>query len=151
MRRMTPVSPEDARLLALAERPPRFGVGAYEFTRDAVSYASHVVFATGTHVSGPELLEAIRRLARERFGALARDVLEAWGVRRTEDFGEIVFRLVESGFLSKTEDDQPEDFRAVYSFDEAFEPDTYWRDRLGDPAGKEPPRSAPPLSESSRP
>ena len=147
---MIPLPPEEARLIALAERPPRFGVGAYEFTREAVSYASHVVFATGTHVSGPELLEAIRRLARDRFGAMARDVLDAWGVRRTEDFGEIVFRLVETGFLSKTEDDQPEDFRGVYSFDDAFEADAYWRDRLG-PGGNEPPRNAPPLPESSRP
>lgn len=127
---MIPVSPDEARLLALAERPPRFGVGAYEFTREAVSYASQVVFRTGTHVSGPELLEAIRRLARDRFGAMARDVLDAWGVRRTEDFGEIVFRLVETGFLSKTEDDRPEDFRAVYSFDDVFAPDAYWTERM---------------------
>ena len=147
---MIPLSPEEARLIALAERPPRFGVGAYEFTRESVTYASHVVFATGTHVSGPELLEAIRRLARERFGAMARDVLEAWGVRRTEDFGEIVFRLVETGFLAKTEDDRPEDFRGVYSFADAFDPDAYWRDRLGDPDA-EPPAHSPPLSESNRP
>ena len=147
---MIPLPPEEARLLALAERPPRFGLGAYEFTRDSVTYASQVVFATGTHVSGPELLEAIRRLARERFGAMARDVMDAWGVRRTEDFGEIVFRLVETGFLSKTEDDHPEDFRGGYSFAEAFDPDAYWRDRLGDPEA-EPPRGAAPLSESVRP
>src|SRR5262245_21173006 len=107
-----PIQPDDVRLLAIAERPPRYAIGAYDCTREAVSYASHVVFATGTHVSGGELLEAIRRLLHERYGVLAADVLEAWGVRRTEDFGDIVFRLVESGFLSKTEDDRPEDFRA---------------------------------------
>jgi len=146
-----PVSPDEARLLALADRPPRFAVGAYEFTREAVSYASHVVFATGTHVSGPELLEAIRRLARERFGAMARDVLDGWGVRRTEDFGEIVFRLVETGFLSKTDDDHPEDFRAVYAFDDAFAPESYWRERLGGPDDERPRPAPATFPESSRP
>jgi uncharacterized repeat protein (TIGR04138 family) len=129
---MNPLEPDEVRLLAIAERPPRFAIGAYEFTREAVTYASQVVFATGTHVSGRELLVAIRRLARERYGALARDVLASWGIRRTEDFGEIVFRMVEEGFLSKTEDDRPEDFRDVFSLDEAFLRQEYWTERLGD-------------------
>jgi uncharacterized repeat protein (TIGR04138 family) len=137
---MNPFSPDDVRLLALAERPPRYALGAYEFTREAVSYASHVVFRTGTHVSGRELLEAMRRLLRERYGVMARDVLEAWGVHRTEDFGDIVFRLVETGFLSKTDEDHPEDFRAVYAFEDAFGAARYWRERLGDPRETSPPR-----------
>ncbi len=145
-RPVSDVLSDESRLLAIAERPPRYAVGAYEFTREAVSYASHVVYATGTHVSGPELLQAIRRFARERYGALALDVLESWGVRRTEDFGDIVFRLVEEGFLSKTEDDRPEDFRAVFRFADAFEADAYWRERLGD--GSSAPEATP--SEPSR-
>jgi len=149
---MIPLEPDHVRLLALADRPPRFAVGAYEFTRDAVSYASHVVYATGTHVTGRELLEAMRRLARERYGALALDVLSSWGIRRTEDFGEIVFRMVESGFLSKTDDDRPEDFRDVYSIEEAFQPEAYWRERLGDAEGDTPPRrGGSPRPEPSRP
>lgn len=149
---MIPLEPDDVRLLAIAERPPRYALGAYEFTRDAVSYASHVVYATGTHVTGRELLEAIRRLAHERYGALAGDVVHAWGLRHTEDFGEIVFRLVEGGFLSKTEDDRPEDFRSVYSFDEVFGAAAYWAERLGDDE-EQPPRrrDSSPRPEPSRP
>jgi uncharacterized repeat protein (TIGR04138 family) len=140
------------RLLAIAERPPRYALGAYEFTRDAVSYASHVVFATGTHVTGRELLEAIRRLANERYGALAGDVLASWGIRRTEDFGEIVFRMIEAGFLSKTEDDRPEDFRDVYSIAATFTPAAYWQERFGDADGEPPPRrGSSPRPEPSRP
>jgi uncharacterized repeat protein (TIGR04138 family) len=145
---MVPLDPNDDPLLAIAERPPRYALGAYEFTRDAVTYASHVVFATGTHVTGRELLEAIRRLARERFGALAGDVLHAWGVARTDDFGEIVFRLVDAGFLSKTDDDRPEDFRGVYSFDDVFRSSDYWAARWSDdgetPASSGEPRSPQP-------
>lgn len=139
---------DESRLLALAERPPRYAIAAYEFTREAVSFASHVVYATGSHVTGPELLQAIRRFARERYGVLAGDVLASWGLSRTEDFGDIVFRLVEAGFLSKTEDDRPEDFRAVYRFEQAFDADAYWRERLGDPSDPASPSRRPEPSRS---
>jgi uncharacterized repeat protein (TIGR04138 family) len=124
------VAPEERKLLGIVERDPRYSLGAYEFTREAVTYASEVVFATGTHVTGRELLEAIKRLARERFGVLAPDVLRSWGVRTTEDFGEIVFNLVDEKLLSKTPEDKKEDFRQVYSFDEAFDAASYWREAL---------------------
>ena len=124
------VAPEERKLLGIVERDPRYSLGAYEFTREAVTYASEVVFATGTHVTGRELLEAIKRLARERFGVLAADVLRSWGVHTTEDFGEIVFNLIDEKLLSKTSEDKKEDFRQVYSFDEAFDPASYWREAL---------------------
>jgi len=124
------VAPEERKLLEIVKRDPRYALGAYEFTREAVTYASDVVFATGTHVTGRELLEAIRRFARERYGLLAADVLTAWGVRTTEDFGEIVFNLVGAKLLSKTPEDRKEDFRHVYSFEEAFDAASYWREVL---------------------
>ena len=52
---------------------------------------------------------------------MARTVLRAWGVTRTEDFGEIVFNLVESGQLGKTDDDRREHFAGVFDFAEAFD------------------------------
>ena len=127
---MLTVAPEERVLLDIVERDPRYGLGAYEFTREAVTYASEVVFATGTHVTGRELLEAIRRFARERYGLLAPDVLRSWGVHQTEDFGEIVFNLVDARLLSKTPEDSKEDFRQVYSFEEAFDAAAYWREVL---------------------
>jgi uncharacterized repeat protein (TIGR04138 family) len=122
---------ELARILEIVDRDPRYAPRAYEFTRRAVTYASEVVFATGTHVSGPELLEAIRRFARERYGVLAPDVLGSWGVRSTEDFGEIVFHLVDAGLLSKTEEDSRDDFRDVYAFEDAFGAAGYLEEVLG--------------------
>jgi len=75
------------------------------------------------HVSGQELLSGLRRLARERWGMLAPRVLERWGVRRTEDFGEIVFLMVEDEKLQwrKRECDTREDFSGGYDFRTAFE------------------------------
>ena len=55
------------------------------------------------------------------FGPLAPAVFRSWRVRRTEDFGEIVFNLVEHGLLGKTENDAREDFAGGFDFDQAFE------------------------------
>jgi len=52
---------------------------------------------------------------------LARTVLSRWNVRRTVDFGRIVFALVDNGYMQKTEDDTLEDFRDVFDFKSAFE------------------------------
>ncbi|MFQ5843737.1 MAG: Minf_1886 family protein, partial [Planctomycetota bacterium] len=54
-------------------------------------------------------------------GFLAKSVLEEWGVRSTEDLGNIVFNLVEAELLSRTESDTRQDFVGVYDFGEAFE------------------------------
>lgn len=112
-------------------KDPRYSLRAYEFTRLAVTYASQVHLAHGAHVTGPELLEAIRRFALDRYGLMTADVLREWGVTTTQDFGEIVFHLVEAELLSKTEEDRLEDFRDVYAFEDAFNPARIW-DEISD-------------------
>lgn len=73
-----------------------------------------------SHVSGQQLLEGIRSYALQEYGPLAKTVLEHWGVTRCEDFGEIVFNMVEAGLLGKTEQDTKADFADGYDFEEAF-------------------------------
>jgi uncharacterized repeat protein (TIGR04138 family) len=51
---------------------------------------------------------------------MARAVLAQWGVRRTDDFGEIVRNLVQADLLKKTEDDRLEDFQNAFDLDEAL-------------------------------
>ena len=89
------------------------------FVYEALPVAQQL-FTRERHVSGKELLEGIKKLARERFGLMARTVLDSWGVRTTEDFGNIVFNLVNAELLSRTEEDTIEEFSDVYDFDEAF-------------------------------
>ena len=72
------------------------------------------------HVSGPELLNGIRVYGLDQYGPLTKTVLNAWGVKRCRDFGDIVFNLIEYNVFSKTESDRPEDFADVYTFEEAF-------------------------------
>ena len=62
----------------------------------------------------------LRDFAIDQFGLLAPVVLQHWGVQRTEDFGAIVFRMVELGVLRTSPQDSEEDFRAIFQFDEAF-------------------------------
>jgi len=47
-------------------------------------------------------------------------VLNEWGVSTTDDFGQVVFNLVNSGVLGKNETDSPNDFKNVFTFDDAF-------------------------------
>jgi uncharacterized repeat protein (TIGR04138 family) len=78
------------------------------------------------HVSGAEVTIGCRELAVEQYGLLARDVLEHWGIRETADFGRIVFALVEVGLLVTQPGDRLEDFKDVYSFEEAFDENHVW-------------------------
>ena len=73
------------------------------------------------HISGPELLEGIRVYALEEFGLMARTVFHCWSIHTTEDFGRVVFDLIERGEMSKTDGDQLSDFNDVYDFEEALD------------------------------
>ena len=73
------------------------------------------------HVSGQELCWGLRDLAVKRWGMLAKTVLRRWKVKRTEDFGKIVFALIDDGQLRKQPGDTLDDFKNVYDFDEAFD------------------------------
>ena len=72
------------------------------------------------HVSGQELLAGIRAYALDQYGPMTLTVLSEWGVRGCEDFGELVFNMVENNLLAKTKDDSRDDFKNGYTFEEAF-------------------------------
>lgn len=72
------------------------------------------------HVSGQQLCEAARLYGLQQYGYLAPTVLATWGIRATDDFGAIVFNMIDIGQMRKTKADRREDFRGVYEFAEAF-------------------------------
>lgn len=112
-------------LAQLREREPRYDESAYLFLLAALRRCVDEMDRP-RHVSGSELAGAVRELALERFGPLARTVLEHWGVHSTSDLGEMVFLLVECGVLTKQPSDTREDFEDVYTFEEAFGGDYPW-------------------------
>jgi uncharacterized repeat protein (TIGR04138 family) len=73
------------------------------------------------HVNGRQLCMGLRDYAIRQYGRMARAVLRHWGIESTEDFGRLVFAMVDAQLLRKTPEDSMEDFRSVYDFDEAFE------------------------------
>jgi len=111
---------EEKSLPELAREKGRYDVEAYRFVFESLDRLLGQL-KERRHVSGEELAHAIRELALERFGFMARTVLNEWGVRKTGDFGEIVFHLVEAGLMSKTDDDRKSDFKNIYDFGEAFD------------------------------
>ena len=119
-------------LQRVAARDGRYATDAYAFIYEALAYTVNHLGRSG-HVSGRELLEGVRQLALEQFGGLTGMVFARWGVHRTDDFGEIVFTLVEAGLMGKTDEDSRDEFRAVYDFHEAFRFDVV---ASGAPAGR---------------
>jgi len=108
------------RLRNLAQSDGRYRLQAFIFLHEALDHTLKMV-GQKRHVTGRELLEGVRRLALEKFGMMARLLLESWGVRSTEDVGEIVFLLVESSIWGRTETDSRDDFADGYDFRQAFE------------------------------
>jgi uncharacterized repeat protein (TIGR04138 family) len=104
----------------ICDRDPRYKEEAYDFVMEALTHTQKK-FRRVKHVSGEELLEGIKDLLLERFGPMTLTVLNYWGIKSTEDIGNVVFNLVENKILSKTEDDCIDHFRNGYDFAEVFE------------------------------
>ena len=104
----------------VADRDARYTKEAFWFVRDGVHQAVQSRAGGSRHVTAHELLETLRILALERYGTNAREQLRSWGVTRCEDFGEIVFALIDNGVFGKRPEDRKEDFENGYDFATAF-------------------------------
>jgi uncharacterized repeat protein (TIGR04138 family) len=126
------------RIVELARRDGRYRWEAYIFVQEALVYAQLELgmgrprpFGTEgeppkepteeAHLTGQELCEAIRLYAADRYGLMAKVVLNSWRVHCTRDFGEIVYRLIEIGEMTKSDQDRLEDFDDVFDFAEALQ------------------------------
>ena len=107
-------------LLTILDKDKRYDPEAYSFIMASLDYTMKKLKRKG-HITGQELSDGVKDYCLEQFGPLARTVLEKWGIRSTNDFGEIVFNLINSGLLGKTEEDRKEDFHNRYDFKEAFD------------------------------
>jgi len=103
---------------------PRYQRDGYIFLRDALDFTTKqqkkTKGVTVRHVSGPELLDGVRRYALKEFGPMVITVFDSWGIHSCEDIGNMVFNLIGAGVFGKTDQDSIEDFKNVYDFEEAF-------------------------------
>jgi uncharacterized repeat protein (TIGR04138 family) len=104
---------------------------AFQFVRLGLSHTAKMVYGEGgeqpaggagpeRHVNGAQLCMGLRDFAISQYGMMARTVLGHWGIHRTDDFGRIVFALIDAGVMRKSAQDCLEDFQGVFEFDEAF-------------------------------
>ena len=101
---------------------------AYVFVSEALKTAQELVgrqmvadrLDETHHISGPELLEGVRNLGLRLYGLMAPVVFRHWGLTSTDDFGRIVFEMIDRGEMKKSETDRLSDFHCVYAIDETF-------------------------------
>jgi len=104
----------------------RYPPEAYEFLHEGLRRA--VKEAHGqegrdpgqSHVTGRQMCEALRDEAMDRWGLLAKTVLDRWNINATIDFGNMVYLLIRHSFMRKTDEDSIEDFRDIYDFATTF-------------------------------
>jgi uncharacterized repeat protein (TIGR04138 family) len=113
---------------------PRFARDAYHFTREALDFTQKLISRENKgnvrHVTGQELLDGIRQFALQQYGPMTMTVLDEWGVKNCHHFGDIVFNMVESGLLAKTDKDTRDDFQHGYDFTDAFRKPFWPQSRL---------------------
>ena len=122
---MTPDEKQNLLLGQLLDKDKRYSREAYEFVLNAVNVLCGKRREDGAkgkdaHLSGKQLSEGMRDLLLARFGCMAIDVLEHWGIRSTADFGNIVYNLIGVSLLSASSEDRQDDFLDVYDFQEEF-------------------------------
>ena len=98
----------------------RFEPETYPFVLAALEYTYNSIGEV-RHVSAQELFDGLCQYSRERFGFLAADVLENWGIRSALDVGIAVYQLIEVGALAKQDDDRLEDFDLDLDLRQAIE------------------------------
>jgi uncharacterized repeat protein (TIGR04138 family) len=102
----------------------RYKANVYSFVMAALEQTINSI-GERRHITATELLEGIREAGLEQFGPMAKEVFNFWGVYKTEDFGNVVFNLIEAGLAGKTEEDSIEDFSDGYDFKKVFEDDYF--------------------------
>ncbi|MDO4569891.1 MAG: hypothetical protein Q4D38_05885 [Planctomycetia bacterium] len=128
-------------LRGLVEKDPRYKLNAYYYVLETLDFA-HSRLGMGSvpsrlavskieedvdepeysimHISGAELCQAILLRARWMFGYMAKVVFNEWGAFTTDDFGEIVFNMVEAGKIRLAKGEGKDDFHNVYDFQTVF-------------------------------
>jgi uncharacterized repeat protein (TIGR04138 family) len=108
------------RINDIAERDGRYRKEGFLFVLAGLEYTVSKL-PHRRHLTGQELSKGIAEYAREQYGYLAGTVLKNWGITKTDDFGELVYLMIDEGLMSKTEEDKKEDFHNVFNFDEEFD------------------------------
>jgi uncharacterized repeat protein (TIGR04138 family) len=103
----------------VAEKDTRYKIQAYSFVLSGLEFYLSSL-GEKRHVSGQELSKGLLLFSLKQFGLMAQDVLKNWGITKTDDFGYIVYNMIEIGVMSRQPDDAVEHFFDVVDFDTFF-------------------------------
>lgn len=104
----------------IAREDGRYNPQAVRFVYEGLGYTAKKTTTEPTHVTGQVLCEGLRKLALKKWGRLAVLVLNTWGIRTTQDFGEIVYLMIKNKWMSAQPTDTIEDFDNVFDFQTVF-------------------------------
>ena len=107
-------------LNALAAEDGRYSPEAVKFVYEALGYTLKKIVKQPDHVNGRTLCLGLSRLAIEKWGRLAKLVLNSWSIKTTRDFGEIVYLMIKNKWMSAQPSDSIDDFNEVYNFETVF-------------------------------
>ena len=100
-------------------RDTRYLPGGYEFVLNGLDFFLTRI-GEKRHVTGQELSIGLLSFAHKQYGLLAHDVMIHLGIKKSDDFGYIVYNLIEIGVMSKRPEDKIEDFFDVVDFSAFF-------------------------------
>jgi len=104
----------------------RYKVGAYEFVMGGLDFCTTKI-GENRHVTGSELSKALLMLAHRQFGPMAKSVLNHWGIKKTDDFGCIVYNMIRVRILDKRPADSLDDFNDIIDIDALFKVIEYFQ------------------------
>lgn len=106
-------------------KDPRYHISAYDFVLNGLEF---YITSLGEkrHVNGKELAKGLLLFAYKQFGLLGNDVLNYWGITKTDDFGYLVYNMIEIGVMSRQPEDAVEHFFGVIDFNEYFDSQHYF-------------------------
>lgn len=115
-----------------------YPIEAFQFVREGLQYTVQQIHGQDAqqdkqrHISGRHLCHGLHKIALQRWGLLAQEVLRRWNITSTMDFGSIVFAMIEQNWMMKTDQDRLEDFLDVYDFNRMFNVEFTIEDRDSD-------------------
>ena len=111
----------------IAKLDGRYSLRAFEFVQEGLGrtikkhYGDEIENESPHHVTGKQLCFSLAELAAEKWGRMAKVVLNQLGIKSTNDFGNIVYIMVENKWMHARLEDTIEEFESVYDFEEVFE------------------------------
>ena len=108
------------KLYNIAKEDGRYSFEVIKFVNEALGYTVKNFTGKPGHITGKVLCQGLQKLAIEKWGRLAKLVLNTGGVRTTRDIGEIAYLMIKNQWMSAQPTDSIDDFDDVYDFETVF-------------------------------